>query len=89
MGRQDNLPQGNQIDIFTALNPTAVRMPNPKANKALTIQRPEATSVVVKQPQQSRQTSKGTCSVCGGAIAIPGLDQSLCASGCGWRRTER
>ena len=78
--------QGNQTDIFSVLNPPKVNRSKPKT-KASTIQRPKATSAVVKQPQQLRQTSKGTCSKCGGAIAIPGLDRSLCAGDCGWRRT--
>jgi hypothetical protein len=26
----------------------------------------------------------GKCRLCGGSIAIPGLDRSLCTNGCGW-----
>jgi RNA polymerase-binding transcription factor DksA len=31
-----------------------------------------------------RPKSFGKCRKCGGAIAIPGLDASLCAEFCGW-----
>ena len=32
----------------------------------------------------SKPKSYGKCRKCGGAIAIPGLDASLCAEFCGW-----
>jgi hypothetical protein len=32
----------------------------------------------------ARRYGYGKCRLCGGSIAIPGLDRSLCTNGCGW-----